>query len=79
MSNGVAGELGNPTTYTVVRESLIEEMTSKPRLKNKEGGVGSLGGGSSRSTGPEVGKHSAHARTMTFSPLLEHLGRCECS
>lgn len=62
MSNGVAGELGNPTTYTVVRESLIKEMTSKPRLKNKEGGVGSLGGGSSRSTGPEVGKHSAHAR-----------------
>lgn len=58
----MAGELGNPTTYTVVRESLIEEMTFKPRLKNKEGGAGSLGGGSGRRKGPKVGKNSVHAR-----------------
>ena len=55
----MAGELGNPSTYTVVRESLTEEMTLKLRLKTKAGGVGSLGGGSSRSKGPETGKNSA--------------------
>lgn len=68
------GEMGKPTTCRVVRESLTGDMPLKLGLKNKkEGGLDSLDGGNSRSKGPEVGKNSVCAGTVTFSPQLELL------
>ena len=49
--------MGKPTTHRVVRESQTEEMPSKLSLKHKKaGGIGGVGGGNSRSKGPEVAR-----------------------
>lgn len=66
--------MGKPTTHRVVRESQTEEMPSKLSLKHKKaGGIGGVGGGNSRSKGPEVAENLAYTRNVTFSPQLEHL------